>query len=879
MQQDEFHPGQRWISDSEPELGLGCIVQVTHRRVTAAFRASNQKREYARNNAPLRRVRFRVGDTVKGRDEKSMTVTAVTERNGLLFYRAGNHEISEADLSDTISFNTPEERLLAGQVDPPKVFELRVEALQQLHRSRKSGVRGFVGGRIELIPHQLYIASEVAGRLAPRVLLADEVGLGKTIEACLIIHRLILTGRAQRVLILVPETLIHQWFIELLRRFNLWFHIFDEERCRAIENINLGQNPFLDDQLIVTTLSLFTQNPVRLEQAMDAEWDVLVVDEAHHLAWSPENASPEYTLVEGLSGKTPGLLLLTATPEQFGMTGHFARLRLLDPDRFYDLTGFIKETERYQEVAREAEQIGDPKQLQTLLDQHGTGRVSFRNTRATVHGFPTRVPRIEALKPDASRHERIDWLIRLLREVEPDKVLLICRTQAKVAAIEVALRERLKNVEAAVFHEGLSLLQRDRNAAWFADERGARLLICSEIGSEGRNFQFAHHLVLFDLPLDPEVLEQRIGRLDRIGQKSEIQVHVPYVLNGGQEVLTRWFHEGLNAFAKNLEGGNEILERFGARVHELTQHFLKSKLQPLIEDTKASHAEIQKRLHEGRDKLLELNSFRREVAEKLVQEIEAQDDDASLDEFILRVFDQQAIQAEELAPRTYRVGSAGVLADSFPGLPADGFTVTADRKRALVREDIQFLTWDHPLVTGAIDLMLGSEKGNSSFGHWPDAKTPGLYLEAVYVLESVAPPQLHVDRFLPPTPLWIIVDQHGKDSRKAVTREALVGTLETDELQELLDESKFREDLLPRMFTGSQDLADREAATIVAAARKEMSARLSEEITRLQELRQVNKSVRQEEIELLLKQQKDLDDHIAAARLRLDAIRLIDAVS
>jgi ATP-dependent helicase HepA len=343
--------------------------------------------------------------------------------------------------------------------------------------------------------------------------------------------------------------------------------------------------------------------------------------------------------------------------------------------------------------------------------------------------------------------------------------------------------------------------------------------------------------------------------------------------------LTRWFHEGLNAFARNLEGGNEILERFGARVHDLTQHFLKTKLQTLIEDTKTAHAEITQRLHEGRDKLLELNSFRRDVAQTLVQEIEAQDGDASLDEFMLRVFDQQAVQTEELAYRTYRVGSAGVLAESFPGLPADGFTVTADRRRALVREDIQFLTWDHPLVTGAIDLLLGSEKGNSSFGYWAEAKTPGLFLEAVYVLESVAPPQLHVDRFLPPTPLWIFVDHHGKDSRKIITREGLAGTLETGEPHELLDEPAFREQLLPRMLSGSQDIANREAAVIVAAARKAMSARLTEEITRLQELRQVNKSVRREEIDLLLKQQKDLDDHIAGARLRLDAIRLIDAVS
>ena len=87
------------------------------------------------------------------------------------------------------------------------VRQLRVAALRQQHHRRQSKVRGFVGGRIDLIPHQLYIATEVAGRLVPRVLLADEVGLGKTIEACLILHRLILTGRAHRILVLVPERL------------------------------------------------------------------------------------------------------------------------------------------------------------------------------------------------------------------------------------------------------------------------------------------------------------------------------------------------------------------------------------------------------------------------------------------------------------------------------------------------------------------------------------------------------------------------------------------------------------------------------------------------------------------------------------------------
>src|SRR5205814_10698995 len=102
--------------------------------------------------------------------------------------------------------------------------------------------------------------------------------------------------------------------------------------------------------------------------------------------------------------------------------------------------------------------------------------------------------------PDFSTDPRIAWLADLLRTLAPEKVLLICRTQRKAEAIDRTLSQKI-NVKAALFHEGFPLVQRDRNAAWFAEEEGARLLICSEIGSEGRNFQFAHHLVLFDLPL------------------------------------------------------------------------------------------------------------------------------------------------------------------------------------------------------------------------------------------------------------------------------------------------------------------------------------------------------------------------------------------
>lgn len=835
---DDFHPGQRWISDSEPELGLGSIVEVTGRRVTAAFKGSGEQRQYARANAPLRRVKFRPGDTIKDRHDKTLVIDSIAERGGLIFYRHGNREICESELSDAISFSKPEERIALGQFDSPVSFDLRVTALELQHRIRKSNVRGFIGGRVELIPHQLYIASEVASGLAPRVLLADEVGLGKTIEACLILHRLILAGRVHRALILVPESLVHQWFVELLRRFNLWFHIFDEERCKDIEAGNPDANPFLDGQLILCNLTWLTQDENRAAQALESGWDMVVVDEAHHLAWSPGNPSPEYSFVEALGSRTPGLLLLTATPEQLGIASHFARLRLLDPDRFYDLDEFMKETESYRETARQAGQITDPAALSDLLDRHGTGRVSFRNTRTTIKGFAPRVARLTPLIAGTSKHERLDWLAGLLRSLDPEKILLICRTPAMVVAIETALRQRVKNLKAGVFHEGLSLVQRDRNAAWFADKHGATILLCSEIGSEGRNFQFAHHLVLYDLPLDPELLEQRIGRLDRIGQKQQIDIHIPFVTGSGQEVLARWYHEGLNAFAHNLQGGPELLERFGARVYDLSHKFPKgggrsrSELDRLIEGTRAEYQEISKRLHEGRDRLLELNSFRPNVAEDLIREIRREDEDRSLDRFMLAVFDLYSIDVEEIAPRTYKLGSAGVFVDSFPGLPAEGLTVTCDRQRALVREDVQFLTWDHPLVTGALDLLLGSEKGNCSFiesGGEPS-------LDAVYVLECIAPPHLHIDRFLPPTPIRVTVAGDVVGESEAVARRRVPG--------------------------------------IIKQAREAMMVQLGREIERLEALRTVNPSVRPAEIELLKDQRRLLDEHLKAARLRLDALRL-----
>src|ERR1035437_5371334 len=288
-----FISGQRWISESEPELGLGTVMQTDGRRVQIEFKAAGETRTYAVDQAPLKRVRFRVGDKIRTQADKELIVKAVVEQQGLLIYVGDYQQLPEAQVNDRVSMQGPQERLFAGRFDASAAFALRRRSLELLHRARQSPVRGFVGGRIDLIPHQLYIAQEVASRHAPRVLLSDEVGLGKTIEACLILHRLLLSGRANRILVLVPESLVHQWFVEMLRRFNVWLHIFDAERCASIEAGEPGANPFLDDQLVLTRIDFLAGDPQRAEQAVAAGWDVLVVDEAHHLAWSEAAPSRE----------------------------------------------------------------------------------------------------------------------------------------------------------------------------------------------------------------------------------------------------------------------------------------------------------------------------------------------------------------------------------------------------------------------------------------------------------------------------------------------------------------------------------------------------------------------------------------------------------
>jgi ATP-dependent helicase HepA len=921
----QFAPGQRWVSETQTEFGLAIILKADSTIVQAFYPAVGETLTYAARNAPLRRVEFEPGDTVKDQEGNSFSVTDVREENKCLIYiDADGKELAESNLSDTMNVQRPEQRLLSGVSDEPRLWSLRQSAIRNQQEARSREVRGLIGGRVSLIPHQLYIAEEVANRQAPRVLLADEVGLGKTIEACLILHRLHLSGRARRILILVPDALVNQWFVELYRRFAMSFAIYDEERAVSIEAGEEGEevkkdlNPFFDDQLVLCATSWLAGNPKRAAQAAAAEWDLTIVDEAHHLEWTTESSSPEYDAVEAIALKSVGLLLLTATPEQLGQQGHFARLRLLDPARFSDLEEFIKESDQYRKISDLADRLASEKALRksdlkdlekwlgketadklgaddtpanrescrtSLIDLHGPGRLLFRNRRLVLDSFPGRIAHLTALscEPEKAFETKVDWLVELMKSRPDDKILLITHLRETVEAIEEALRERISS-QATVFHEGLSLLQRDKNAAWFADEEmGARILICSEIGSEGRNFQFAHHLVLFDLPSDPGLLEQRIGRLDRIGQQEDIHIHVPIIEGSGEELKALWYHNGLGAFEHTLHGSGSIDREFREEIERLCEASAEEReeaLPQLLDRTREFKKKIDEELEQGRDHLLEVSSFDRDQGQALVSQIEDLDEDTRLEYLMLKLFDHFGVTVEDLDDRSYVLLPEHLFsAEAFPGLPEEGLSVTFSREVALAREDITFLSADHPMVISAIDSFLSKDHGNSAFFRLEKAGEQLLMVETVSVLECIAPDYLHADRFLPARPIRQIIDQRGRDRTEDFPIERIRKDGRPGPSTFLREKSKALKGAVPPLLEASSKHAEDIADEYRAEAIQSMSELYDHEIERLARLKEMGHPVRDAEIEMAKEEKEQLKKYLRDAPLKMDSVRLILAMT
>jgi len=955
-----FTLGQRWISDTESELGLGTVVAIDSRMVTVLFPATGENRLYARNDSPITRVIFNPGDTITSHEGWQLDVDEVKTDNGVVSYIGTRTDTGETGvqmrevmLDSKLVFGKPQDRLFAGQLDRMDRFALRFRARKYQSEQYRLATSGLRGMRTNLIPHQLHIAHDVGRRHAPRVLLADEVGLGKTIEAGMIVHQQLLAGRADRVLIVVPETLQHQWLVEMLRRFNLRFALFDDARYAEAQLDS--DNPFETEQLIICSLDFVRRNKQRLEKLADAEWDLMIVDEAHHLVWSEDAPSREYQVIEQLAERIPGVLLLTATPEQLGLESHFARLRLLDPNRFHDFALFEEEQKHFRPIAdavtllladnvigndelnllndlmgeqdiepllQTANSDREGKLISMLMDRHGTSRVLFRNTRSGVKGFPKRelhqirlplptqyqtaikVSGIMSARKSADERARdmlypeqiyqefegdsgtwwnfdprVEWLMGYLTSHRDQKVLVICAKAATALQLEQVLRER-EGIRAAVFHEGLSIIERDRAAAWFASEEdGAQVLLCSEIGSEGRNFQFASQMVMFDLPFNPDLLEQRIGRLDRIGQTHDIQIHVPYLEKTAQSVLVQWYHEGLDAFEHTCPTGRTLYDSVYAQLIEyLAAPENPQGLDEFIRDCRKQHEQLRSQLEQGRDRLLELNSNGGEKAQALADLISEQDNDVELVNFALNLFDIVGINQEDRSDNLIVLTPGDhMLVPDFPGLPEDGCTITFDRNQALSREDAQYVSWEHPIIRNGLDLILSGDTGSCAISLLKNKALPvgTLLVEMIYVVEAQAPKHLQLTRFLPPTPLRMLVDRKGNNLADKVEFESFNRQLNAVNRHTGSKLVNAVQQDVHEIIKLSEEQAGVEARKLIDAARSEANEKLSAELSRLEALGAVNPNIRQDEIDALESNREQVLANLDQAGWRLDALRLI----
>lgn len=871
-----FVQGQRWVVDSEPELGLGIVVSIEARSVSIFFPLANAERMYAIAQAPLTRIAFAATDEVNLQDGSVQVVSDVSEQDGLLIYHlADGNILPETQLSAEIQLNQPFMRLLTGQLDRAKWFHFRRELDAAMAKVWGARLNGLLGVRASLIPHQLYVAYTACERERVRVLLADEVGLGKTLEATMILNRLLKLERAKRALIIVPDALQVQWLVELIRRFSLSPSVYDG----AGYDFHSGQLHILKQSALED----------EAEALATAEFDVVIVDEAHHI----QPQTPAFDALSLLAHLTRHVVLVTATPEQLGFESHFARLQLLDSDKYSSADALLHEEESYAELNQlisclpatrdqlieqfDLESDLDDDQLTNqLLDCHGVGRVMFRNVRASVKGFPERTPQsyiLEGSREDARDWSlRFEWLAQFLKANPEEKVLVICHEKMQVIDCENYLWQK-HGIDPALFHEDMDLIERDRAAAYFADdEKGAQVLVCSEIGSEGRNFQFSHHLVCLDLPDHPDMLEQRIGRLDRIGQTQDVAIHALMDSNDESALRWHWYHEVLDCVGRqNPAAGAVHDELFPGSFDAIT---------PELEDrARVRVAELEAKIKAGRDALLEMNSCRQPLASQLVDQVRGFEETTpkALVEMASELLN---FHCEDLGNGCYSIIPAdNMLIPALPGIAPEGIEVAFDRSLACVREDVQFMTWDSPFITGLWELLHHSELGSACVALLPSQQLPAgqCLLEACF---DVVVQSEFASECLPFLDSYSIrtltLDISDKDLSAALGEKQLQQSITTVEkkLARKIIQSKKTE--MPEWYSKAEAFSEVHKSALLDKACKKVMDFYSQEKSRLSQLAKKNPAIDMKEADALaVKEQQLLKALQAQTHLQLSAVRLI----
>ena len=620
-----FRPGMKVLHHAQPGWGVGHVTAVSEDapRLSAEFPGRGEVILSSRD-PQLVRFRFAPGSPVLLADGSAARVLRPLPGGAGDFHRytveteGKKPQVrSEADLRAVPPRAGPAEQLASGRWGAPEDFELRAEAVRLDLERRADALGALFASRVYVKPHQVSVAHHVLSAAQPRFVLADEVGLGKTIEAGLVLSALLHAGLVRRCLVVAPSHLTVQWLAELFHKFNLLFTLMDPDRARDARqeepDPDAPGSPWARHNLVVTSLEWLSRAGKEAEEAAEAGWDLVVFDEAHHL-----RGARAYEVANALSRSSWGLLLLTATPLQLDPGEYHALLRLVDPAppaseeelrtrlaRQGDLAAEVRALLAGDSTAarRIAALFPDDPELKSLKGTELLGHLGgsyglssrlLRNRRAVVGGFTPRLltkvavaqsPAERQLERDvraalAEAHARgrlpggavLSGLLRHLGSSPPalsaalaasaDKALRSLAPRASALAAEndsklQAFRELLegevagekvlvfaearetidylrlqlakpqgkrKGIEALAYAGDLSPAERDKLVARFRDPDGPRVLLCTELGGEGRNFQHCHVLVNYDLAWSPAAIEQRIGRIDRIGQSREVRI-------------------------------------------------------------------------------------------------------------------------------------------------------------------------------------------------------------------------------------------------------------------------------------------------------------------------------------------------------------------
>jgi ATP-dependent helicase HepA len=725
-----------------PELGIGRVTALEGRALVVEFPRSGATLRLAAQTDALMPVDLSPGRPVRIPETREQTTIVARLPDGTLQLANGrtasSHTLWPVELEGALL-----DRLALDDLDKVEDFVTRLDVLHLLALREADGLGSFLGGRVRLFPHQLHVAERASAGDPVRWLLADEVGLGKTIEAALILNRLVHAGKINRCLVVAPDVLTVQWLGELWRKYHQVFTLLDAQRLADVaRDFGPDFNPFDVHRRAVIALEMLTERPDLTAQAVRAGIDLLVVDEAQRLRRPPGHpGDPAWRAIAPIAGLGRHVLLLSATPLEDDAHGFFRLLQLLRPDEFPEDMSFdarlasgtplppCTSSTRRADIGGLPPRMSRPvaidhpsrwklreaveTQVRSLPAPHAVARrqkldrvrraLASGAALAAALGSDDRALRQQAEAMDAT-DPRLEWLLSQAprwRDAR-DKTLVFVAHRDTLEMLRTALSHRAQ-LATGVFHEDLSPAQRDIEVARFREPEGPSLLVSTESGGEGRNFEFCRRLVLFDLPWKPSVVEQRIGRLDRIGRRIPVEIVYFRPPAGIGSDVVRLF-EKLGLFHEPLAGLEPQLAHIEGALEEIaldpSGSLSAEGLDALVSEAHAARTRIREAAYQQ----LHRDPYRADMAAGILARVPAELD-ALTEEVVVTACIGLGFTIEHpRGRRTFAIELANnALVDSLPGVAGGSTYVgTFDRDEAVERETIDFFASGHPLVEGIL---------------------------------------------------------------------------------------------------------------------------------------------------------------------------------